>query len=48
VSEGNTRSTFFVQLSVTTDPIAEPQNGSVVNVIRPALFERHLLVDLGD
>ena len=32
VSEGNTRSTFFVQLSVTTDPIAEPQNGSVVNL----------------
>src|SRR5258706_16315222 len=32
VSEGNTRSTFFVQLSVTTDPIADPQNGSVVNL----------------
>jgi hypothetical protein len=32
VSQGDTRSTFFVQLSVTTDPIAEPQNGSVVNL----------------
>ena len=29
VSQANTRSTFFVELSVTTDPIAEPQNGSV-------------------
>src|SRR4029450_12886072 len=32
VSEASTRSTFFVQLSVTTDPIATPQNGSVVNL----------------
>src|SRR5262249_29727105 len=30
VSQGSTRSTFFVELSVTTDPIAEPQNGPVV------------------
>ena len=33
VSQANTRSTFFVELSVTTDPIAEPQNGSVVNLV---------------
>jgi len=32
VSQGNTRSAFFVQLTVTTDPIAEPQNGSVVRM----------------
>jgi DNA invertase Pin-like site-specific DNA recombinase len=32
VSQGSTRFTFFVELSVTTDPIAEPQNGSVVNL----------------
>src|SRR6266540_772603 len=32
VSQGNTRVAYFVQLTVTTDPIAEPQNGSVVNL----------------
>jgi hypothetical protein len=32
VREGSTRSAFCVQLTVTTDLIAEPQNGSVVNL----------------
>ncbi len=32
VSEVSTRSAYCVQLIVTTDPIAEPQNGSVVNL----------------
>ena len=32
VSQGNTRLAYFVELTVTTDPIAEPQNGSVVNL----------------
>ena len=41
VSEVSTRSAFSVHLTVTTDPIAEPQNGSVVNlasVTRAAFF----------
>jgi len=32
VRQGNTRSAFFVELTVTTDPIAEPQNGPVVRM----------------
>ncbi len=32
VREGSTRLAFFVELTVTTDPIAEPQNGSVVRM----------------
>ncbi len=32
VSQGSTRSAFFVQLTVTADPIGEPQNGSVVKL----------------
>lgn len=32
VSQANTRSAFFVELTVTTDPIAEPDSGSVVNL----------------
>lgn len=32
VREGRTRWAYFVELTVTTDPIAEPQNGSVVRM----------------
>jgi Recombinase zinc beta ribbon domain len=32
VSQGNTRLAYFVELTVTTDPIAEPQNGPVVRM----------------
>ncbi|MFL5806094.1 MAG: hypothetical protein ACJ8CR_30715 [Roseiflexaceae bacterium] len=35
VSEGNTRSTFFVQLFVTTDPIATPDSASVWFIFLP-------------
>jgi hypothetical protein len=32
VSEGTTSRTYFVQLSVTTDPLAEPDSGPVVRM----------------
>ena len=43
VSEGTTSHTYFVQLTVTTNPIAEPQNGSVVSVTLPSIFVLHIL-----